>query len=239
VFSLGLILFELFNNLTPFWKNCGLRQESEFLDFAANELTNDIVNTNIDRTFGHANYYMLTPVLKNALECNPSKRISAQDLRKRSLFGDNVSINVRDIHVNVGVINRRITNVDENLADLTAAVRVEMAAHFDKINANLSGLAGSLIGNIDLSIEASPVLQELLSLTKQLGFEFKTSVNKDDVIGNVERWEQEVVSRVNLESSQAMSQQLNELMSKILMIRIISKVVSKYLQVCSRVTWIP
>jgi serine/threonine protein kinase len=129
VFSLGLILFELFNNLTPFWKNCGLRQESEFLAFAANELTNDIVNTNIDRTFGHANYYMLTPVLKNALECNPSKRISAQDLRKRSLFGDNVSINVRDIHVNVGVINRRITNVDENLADLTAAVRVEMAAH--------------------------------------------------------------------------------------------------------------
>jgi hypothetical protein len=95
-----------------------------------------------------------------------------------------------------------------------------MAAHFDKINANLSGLAGSLIGNIGLSIEASPVLQQLLSLTKQLGDQFKTSVNKDDVIGNIERW----VSRVNLENSQAMSQQLNEFMSKILMIRIISNV---------------
>jgi len=118
---------------------------------------------------------------------------------------------------------------------------VEMVAHFDKINANLSSLAGSLIGNIDLSIEASPVLQQLLSLTKQLGDQFKTSVNKDDVIGNVERWEQEVVSRVNLESSQAMSQQLNEFMSKMLMIKVKKKlkVKSKYLQVCSRVTWIP
>jgi len=235
VFSLGLILFELFNNLTPFWKTCELSQESEFLGFAANQLTNDIVKTHINSRFRHAKYYKLTKVLESALECNPLKRISARELRESSLFGDNVSINVRDIHVNLDVINRRITNVDENLADLTAAVRVEMAAHFDNINANVSGLAGSLIGSIDLSIEASPVLQQLLSLTKQLGDQFKTSVNKDDVIGNIERW----VSRVNLESSQAMSQQLNELMSKILMIRIISKVVSKYLQVCSRVTWIP
>jgi len=55
-----------------------------------------------------------------------------------------------------------------------------------------------LIGNIGLSIEASPLLQELLSLTKQFGDQLRHSLNKDDV-GNVERWEQEGVSRVNLE----------------------------------------
>jgi len=172
------------------------------------------VKTIIKKTFRQPEHFKLTKFLENALECYPNLRISASNLRKSSLFGENVSMDVRDIHENMSVMTRRLTSVDENISELTNNVRVQMAAHFDKMNANITGLTGSLIGNIDLSIEATPVLQQLLTLTKQLGEQFKSTENKDEIVSNVARWQLEVISRVNRETSDKMSQQLIEFISK-------------------------
>jgi serine/threonine protein kinase len=214
VFSLGVICFELFNNLTPFWRTCGLSRESEFINFSA-ELTNNDVRTLIKKTFCQPEYYKLAKFLENSLECYPNMRISASNLRKSSLFGENVSMDVRDIHENMSVITSKLASVDENLSELTNAVRVEMVAHFDKMNANITGLTGSLIGSIGLSIEATPVLQQLLTLTKQFGEQFQTTENKDEIISNVARWQLEVVAHANRATSESMSQQFNELISKL------------------------
>jgi hypothetical protein len=202
-------------SLATIWKTCGLSRESEFLNFSANELTNNDVKALIKKTFRQPEYYKLTKFLENSLECYPNMRISTSNLRKSSLFGENVSMDVRDIHENMSMITSKLASVDENLSELTNAVRVEMVAHFDKMNANITGLAGSLIGNIDLSIEATPVLQQLLTLTKQFGEQFKTTENKGEIINNVARWQLEVVAHANRATSESMSQQFNELISKL------------------------
>jgi demethoxyubiquinone hydroxylase (CLK1/Coq7/Cat5 family) len=72
-----------------------------------------------------------------------------------------------------------------------------------------------LIGSIGLSIEATPVLQQLLTLTKQFGEQFQTTENKDEIISNVARWQLEVVAHANRATSESMSQQFNELISKL------------------------
>ena len=145
VMALGLIVFEIANNLKSFWDS-QIPPITEHWDIlsALAHLTDDEVKRSIEKSFQGSQFSVLRRWLEHALKVDPKDRASALELlHGHSLFG-NKSITVDEkgliSHFNMG-FNRLIENDNVNAAAILESI--------EELSNQLQGSLGLLGASLD------------------------------------------------------------------------------------------
>lgn len=158
VMALGLIVFEIANNLTSFWSSQipPITEHWDILNALAH-LTDDDVKRSIEKSFPGSQFSVLRRWLEHALKVEPNDRASALELlHGHSLFG-NKSITVDEkgliSQFNMG-FNRLIENDNSN----SAAILESIGELSNQLQGSL-GLLGASLDSIALQVALGSELQ--------------------------------------------------------------------------------
>ena len=211
VFSLGLLVFEMFNGLKSFWSSC-VKAESEFVQFSAFQLTDQIVKDKVDRAFPNATHDRLRAWLSSALACDAFQRGSAHTLlHDRSFFLESVSLDFRAQHVS---IVENLNDIKHEIEGLSEILKVQLDAHFGKIEASVNGLTSVVSGAAGSSKEACAMLKQLLDSTHSFTSRCGSTSTKASVIDNLSRWQDEVDSSLIMSTNEALNANVIEILGK-------------------------